>query len=166
MSIENDLIARYGRGILTVERKNVPPRVAKKKNLLAVIPRRNARKKLETEIKREGYKAHVARHRVTKEVTANFVFTNALPAFAKHAREVMAELPAQAIRSLYGARPPRPSPDKPYKPGDVIRIRAGIFEGAQAKLAQKKSKSTWYIDVAGGARISLHVSNMIRIDPG
>lgn len=164
MSIENELVERYGEDVLTVQRRYVPPRIAKDKHHLAVIPKQ--RQRLVKELRRAGSKAHVTRHRETGEVTTNFVFTNALPGMAEHARGVLAELPASAIRPLYGARPPRPAPSRPYEPGDTIEIKAGPMAGVKATLKRKESNSTWAIGGDHGLRITIHVNNMIRIDPG
>jgi hypothetical protein len=164
MSIENELIERYGEDVLTVQRHYVPPRIAKDKHHLAVIPKQRPR--LVKELRRAGSKAHITRHRETKEVTTNLVFTNALPGMAEHARGVLAELPASAIRPLYGARPPRPAPSRPYAPGDTIEIKAGAMAGIKATLKRKASNSTWAIGGDHGLRITIHVNNMIRIDPG
>ena len=175
MSIEKELVAKYGSGVLTVRREDVPPRRAKPEHLdkhgklvryqMAVIPRPGARAKLVTEIRRAGFKAHLARHRVTKEVTANLVFTNALPAFNKHARDVLADIPSRDILRLYGERPPPPPQEKPFQKGDRVTIRQGLFAGMEGILDSRKAKASWAVDI-GSKRTVVHISNMLRIDPG
>lgn len=165
MSIEAELIQRYGRDILAVNRIDVPPRRSRPRHLLAVIPKAGRRAKLQKEIRQANGKAHVARHRETKEVTTNIVFTNCLPAFAKHARSVLAEIPTPLIRPLYGNRPPPPPKEKPYEKGDTVRLKAGTFAGRVSKLEERKSKCSWLLDI-DGKRVVQHIHNMIRIDPG
>lgn len=175
MSIEKELVAKYGSNILTVRRDDVPPRRAKPEHLdkhgklvryqMAVIPKPGARAKLVTEIKRAGFKAHLARHRVTKEVTANLVFTNALPAFNKHARDVLADIPSRDILRLYGERPPPPPAEKPFQVGEKVSICDGLFAGMAGTLDERKSKASWLVNI-NGKRVAQHITNMLRIDPG
>lgn len=165
MTIEAELIARYGPDVLEIERNvAVPPRIARERHQLAVLPRGGQRRKLVKEQRREGYKAHVARHRITGEVTANIVFSNALPAFSKHARSVLAEIPTRDILSLYGNRPPRPK-IKPYEVGDKVQLTAGLLAGKVGKLIERKARASWMVDV-DGKRVVHHIHTMIRIDPG
>jgi len=163
-TITDYLVSRYGPEILTVRRHDMPLRKAQPKHQLAVVPKGGQRRKLEKELRREGYKAHVARHRVDKDVTANLVFTNALPAFNKHARAVLAELPNKAVLTLYGRRPPAEYV-KPYEVGDVIKVKAGVFAGSIGPLVERKAKASWLVET-GGKRFVVHINNMIRIDPG
>lgn len=164
MSIEAELVSRYGPNILKANRRHIPPRRASKGHHLAVQPKAGRRNKLVKELKQEGYKAHVTRHRVTKEVTTSFVFTNALPAFSKHAASTLAEIPTPEIRNLYGQRPPVIR-SKPYEAGDVVKVTAGPCAGMTATLEQRKAKATWMADI-NGRRVVIHINNMIRIDPG
>lgn len=164
MSIEAELVSRYGPNILKANRRQIPPRRARKGHHLAVQPKAGRRNKLVKELKQEGYKAHVARHRETKEVTTRFVFANALPAFAKHAASVLAEIPTPAIRPLYGHRQPVIR-TKPYEAGDLVRVTAGPCAGMTATLEKRNAKATWTADI-NGRRVVIHINNMIRIDPG
>lgn len=164
MSLEADLVRRYGPDVLKATRRSIPPRRARKGHQLAVQPKAGRRNKLVKELKQEGYKAHVTRHRVTKEVTVNLVFTNALPAFNKHAASTLAEIPTREILNLYGKRPPVVR-TKPYEAGDLVRVTAGPCAGMTATLEQRHAKATWTADI-NGRRAVIHINNMIRIDPG
>ena len=160
MSIEAELVERYGQDVLTVQRRNVPPRIAKDGNQLVVIP--NRRERLVAELKRAGSKAHVSRHRVTREVTANLVYTNALPAFSKHARGVLAEIPTKAIVPLYGNRPPREIKRRPFEVGDKVKTNVGWF----GTVVQDRGRVFRVLEDQSGRVLTVSETSMIRIDPG
>jgi len=165
MSIEADLVRRYGPDVLKANRRSIPPRRARKGHQLAVQPKAGRRNKLVKELKQEGYKAHVARHRVTKEVTTRFVFTNALPAFAKHAASTLAEIPTREILNLYGKRPPKPVEVDPFKAGDRVEIKVGTFASMTGVLTRKRGRRQWLVDM-GGKQVCAQTTSLIRIDPG
>jgi len=165
MSIETELVQRYGKDVLTVRTRNVPPRKARPGHSLAVAPRCASRGKLVSELRREGSKAHVTRHRVTKEVTANFVFTNALPAFTKHAMGVLAEIPNRQIINLYGSRPQPLPAEKPWELKDDVRVTAGPFAGSVGKLVERRGRRQWLVESLG-RKFCVQTTSLIRIDPG
>jgi hypothetical protein len=157
MSIEKELVERYGQDVLTVQRRYVPPRIAKDGNQLVVIP--NRREKLVEELKCAGSKAHVSRHRVTREVTANYVYTNALPAFAKHARGVLAEIPTRTIKPLYGHRPPREIKRRPFEIGDRVKTHVGWV----GTVVQDRGRVFRVREDQSERLLTVHESSMIRI---
>jgi len=165
MSLEADLVRRYGPDVLKATRRSIPPRRARKGHQLAVQHKAGRRSKLVKELKQEGYKAHVTRHRVTKEVTANLVFTNALPAFAKHAASVLAEIPTREILNLYGQRPPKPVEVDPFKAGDRVEIKVGTFASMTGVLTRKRGRRQWLVDISG-RQVCAQTTSLIRIDPG
>lgn len=165
MTIENELVERYGREVLSVRTRNVPARMAKEGHMLAVVPRCASRGKLVRELRREGSKAHIARHRVTKEVTTNHVFTNALHAFAKHAHGVLAEIPTRQIVNLYGSRPQSLPAVKPLETGDDVKVTAGPFAGSLGQIVEKRGRRHWLVE-SMGRKFCVQTSSLIRIDPG
>jgi|APGre2960657404_1045060.scaffolds.fasta_scaffold136505_2 hypothetical protein len=119
MSIEQDLVARYGQDVLKVKRQpRIPPRVAKPKHRLVVEPTRKAQ--LVKELRRNGSKATICRHRETRETTTHLVMTNCLPAFTKHAKRVVTELPCAQILRLFGQRALKPASANPYTIGQSV----------------------------------------------
>lgn len=168
MSLEADLVRRYGPDVLKATRRSIPPRRARKGHQLAVQHKAGRRSKLVKELKQEGYKAHVTRHRVTKEVTANLVFTNALPAFAKHAASVLAEIPTREILNLYGQRPPKPVEVDPFEAGDQVVILKGPFERHVGTVISKVRKG-WNVDVplfGSMCTVTMATHSLRKHDPG
>jgi transcription antitermination factor NusG len=169
MSIEAELITKYGRDILTVRKQDVPPRRASDKHMLPVIPKAGQRRKLQAELRRDGFKAHVPRHRVDKDTPANIVFTNALPAFAKHARDVLRQIPTREVLKLYGSRPlaSHSVPDA-YAEGDHVRIDKGPFASFFGVVVCRVKKG-WDVDVnifGRICRVTMATHSMRKHDPG
>ena len=163
---DDELILRYGPDVLSIRRAHVvPPRVASPGKLLTVVSLPAAREKLRTEIRRAGARIYGDRHRVTNEPTpGNYTFTNFLPAFTKHAARVLGEAARRDVLPLYGRREAKVIV-KPYEVGDAMRVTAGSIEGKLVKLIERKSKASWLVD-CDGKRFVLHITNMVRIDPG
>lgn len=168
MSIEAELVRQYGPHVLRVNKKDIPPRRARKDHHLAVIPKAARRGKLVKELKQAKSKAHVSRHRVSREVTANLVFTNALPAFAKHAASVLAEIPTREILNLYGQRPPKPVEVDPFEAGDQVVILKGPFERHVGTVISKVRKG-WNVDVplfGSMCTVTMATHSLRKNDPG
>jgi hypothetical protein len=171
MSIEAELIKRYGPNVLSVKRNNIPPQRAKPKHRLVVKPRAGARERLVKELRREGGKAQVARDRQTKQVNANFVMTNCLPAFTRHALGVLAELPNEQLIRLWGTRPrAKPIASIEFQPGDRVRIKPGVLslpsgDDVTGKLVRRMHRA-WHVDIGMPGTVVVLRSDMILIDPG
>ena len=69
------------------------------------------------------------------------------------------------VANLYVMKPPPPPKEKPYEVGDVIRVQAGVFGGQCGPLERRSAKASWLVNL-GTARVSVHITNMVRIDPG
>jgi len=112
MSIEAELIARYGDSILDTPRQTyVPPRRAKDGHLLVSTPKPCQRKKLVGEIRGSKHRAYAPKD------AGNYTFSNALPAFCKHVATVIGEVPRKDIGRLYPKRQRRTEFLNPFTVG-------------------------------------------------
>lgn len=154
------LVERYGEDILKVrKRPQIPPRRAKDRHRLAVVPKIGARQKLVAEVKQSGHKATVGRHRVTKEEAANVVWASALPGWSKHAQSVIGEASFSEIRNLFGSRPPPDPKARPFNVDDRVKTHVGwvgtVIED-RGRVFRVKEDST-------GRILTVHELSMIRI---
>jgi hypothetical protein len=116
MSIERDLIERYGPQVLAPTRQNnVPPRVAAPGKLIVATPRPAQRKKLVNEIRSCRFRAYAPKE------AGRYTFSTALPAFSKHALNVVGEVARRQIGNLYPRRQRRAKDEpNPYKAGQAV----------------------------------------------
>lgn len=116
MSIEAELVARYGDAVLNApRRKAVPPRRASPGKLLVSTAKPGCRKKLLSEIRQERIRAY------GPPEGGRYTFSNALPAFSKHAAHVVGEVSRLEIRSLYPTRARRRADETiPFRIGQTV----------------------------------------------
>jgi hypothetical protein len=116
MSIERDLIERYGPQVLAPTRQNnVPPRVAAPGKLIVATPRPAQRKNLVNEIRSCRFRAYAPKE------AGRYTFSTALPAFSKHALNVVGEVARTEIGNLYPRRPRRAKEEaNPFAVGQQV----------------------------------------------
>ena len=101
---------------------------------------------------------------VREPIARGYVFSGGKHAFAKHVKERIGRVHHDELSRLYRAarqREPRDNP-RPFQIGDTVKITAGPFEGAIAKLAKKRGHKMWEA-ATGGPRIVVHAANIERL---
>jgi len=88
-------------------------------------------------------------------------------AFVKHVGHKVGTAKIDEIARLYVLKPRAITPD-PLKVGDHVKIKVGPFADKAGPITAERGRKAWSVDLSTHSMgtVTVHTSNLIRIDPG